>query len=234
MTNWRILSRSAAAFADRIEAGRLLASELTPYVGQGAVVLGVPRGGMAVAREIANRLDADLDIVLSRKLRTPGQPELAFGAISEDGQISLNQSVVQMLGITGDVIEREKAFQMAEINRRNRLFRQVRPKVPLAGRIVIITDDGVATGATFKVALAAARHEKPAKLVAALPVGPEETIIDLASAADEMVCLRAPAGFSAVGQFYQRFDQLEDEDVLVILREESGRAQNRAAAGKPA
>ena len=234
MTNWRIVSRSPEVFTDRIEAGSLLAAELVSYSGQRAVVLGVPRGGMAVAREIANRLDADLDIVLSRKLRSPGQLELAFGAISEDGQISLNRSVVQMLGITDDVIEREKAFQIAEINRRNRLFRQARPRVPLAGRIVVITDDGVATGATFKVALAAARHEHPARLIAALPVGPEETIIDLAPAADEMVCLRAPAGFSAVGQFYQRFDQLEDEDVLAILREESERSQQRAAAGKPA
>ena len=234
MTNWRIISRNAEAFADRIEAGRLLAAELTAYGGQRAVVLGVPRGGMAVAQEIAKRLDADLDIVLSRKLRSPGQPELAFGAISEDGQISLNRSVVQMLDITDEVIEREKAFQIAEINRRNRLFRPVRHKVPLAGRIVIITDDGVATGATFKVALAAARHEQPGKLIAALPVGPEETIINLAAAADEMICLRAPAGFGAVGQFYTLFDQLEDEDVLAILREENKRSQKRAAAGKAA
>ncbi len=230
MTNWRIVSRSPEPFAGRVEAGKLLAAELMAYAGKRAVVLGVPRGGMAVAQEIAKRLDADLDIVLSRKLRTPGQPELAFGAISEDGQISLNRAVVEMLDIGSDVIEREKAFQMAEISRRNRLFRQVRSRVPLAGRIVIITDDGVATGATFKVALAAARHESPSKLVAALPVGPEETIIDLASAADEMVCLRAPAGFSAVGQFYQFFDQLDDEDVLAILREENARSQQRAAA----
>jgi predicted phosphoribosyltransferase len=232
MKNWRIVSRSAEAFADRVEAGRLLAAELTAYAGQRAVVLGVPRGGMAVAQEIARRLNADLDIVLSRKLRSPGQPELAFGAISEDGQVSLNQSVVQMLGIADDYIEREKVFQMAEINRRHRLFRQARPKVPLAGRVVIITDDGVATGATFKVALAAARHETPKRLTAALPVSPEKTIIDLAAAADEMVCLRCPADFSAVGQFYQRFDQLEDEDVLAILREENERLQ-RAASGKP-
>jgi predicted phosphoribosyltransferase len=232
MNNWRIVSRSAEAFADRIEAGRLLAAELTAYAGKRAVVLGVPRGGMAVAQEIARRIDADLDIVLSRKLRSPGQPELAFGAISEDGQVSLNRSVVQMLDITEDYIEREKAFQMAEINRRNRVFRQVRPRVPLDGRVTIITDDGVATGATFKVALAAARHENPKRLIAALPVGPEETIIELAAAADEMICLRAPGGFGAVGQFYQHFDQLEDEDVLAILREENERSKKRTIAGK--
>jgi len=234
MTNWRIVSRSAAAFADRAEAGRLLAAELKAYAGQRAVVLGVPRGGIAVAREIARALDADLDIVLSRKLRSPGQPELAFGAISEDGQISLNEGVVRALGITSDFIEYEKKLQLTEIARRSRLFRQARPKIPLRDRIVIITDDGVATGATFKVALAAARHENPRRLIATLPVGPEDTIIELASAADEMVCLRSPAGFSAVGQFYLRFSQLEDEDVLAILREESERSARRQSAGKTA
>ncbi|MEN8614567.1 phosphoribosyltransferase family protein [Dehalogenimonas sp. THU2] len=234
MGNIRIISHSPKAFTDRIEAGRLLAAELISYAGRKAVVLGVPRGGMAVAREIARRLDADLDIVLSRKLRSPGQPELAFGAISEDGQVSLNRNVVQMLGISDDYIEREKSFQMAEISRRNRLFREVRPKVPLAGLTVIITDDGVATGATFKVALAAARHESPARLVAAVPVGPEDTISEMAAIADEILCLRSPAGFGAVGQFYESFDQLEDEDVLAILREESQRSPNQATAGQSA
>ncbi len=229
MPNWHIVSNSDEAFLDRVEAGKLLVAELNAYTGKKAVVLGVPRGGMAVAREIARRLDAELDIVLSRKLRSPRQPELAFGAISEDGHVSFNQDVVQMLDIAPEYIEREKAFQMAEIERRNRIFRQVRPRVPLAGRIVIITDDGVATGATFKVALAAARHENPARLIAALPVGPEDTIINLAAAADEMICLRSPAVFSAVGQFYRRFDQLEDEDVLTILREEAGRSHKPAA-----
>jgi putative phosphoribosyl transferase len=224
LDNLRIVSRNSAAFADRVEAGRLLAAELKEYAGKKAVVLGIPRGGMAVAREIAVGIEAELDIVLSRKLRSPGQPELAFGAISEDGQVSLNQEVVQMLDISPDYIESEKAFQMAEITRRNRIFREARPRVPLDGRIVIITDDGVATGATFKAALVAARHENPNKLIAALPVGPEDTIKSLAKNADEMICLRSPEVFSAVGQFYRRFEQLEDEDVLEILREETLRS----------
>ncbi len=224
MKNWRIISSSSEAFADRSEAGRLLADELRAYRGKKPVVLGVPRGGMAVAHAIASQLEADLDIVLSRKLRSPGQPELAFGAISEDGEVSLNQDVVRMLEISSDYIERESAFQLAEINRRNRIFRQARPKVSLAGRITIITDDGVATGATFKVALAAARHEKPGKLIAALPVGPEDTIRSMATAADELICLRSPPDFGAVGQFYRRFEQLDDEDVLAILRQEHERS----------
>ena len=224
MNNWRIISRNGEAFSDRREAGQLLTAELQAYRGKNAVVLGVPRGGMAVAQEIANQLGADLDIVLSRKLRSPGQPELAFGAISEDGQVSFNQDVVRMLEIDSDYVERESAFQLAEINRRNRIFRQARPKVSLAGRITIITDDGVATGATFKVALAAARHENPSKLIAALPVGPEDTIKALATHADELICLRSPSDFGAVGQFYQHFEQLDDEDVVAILREENERS----------
>ncbi|PPD57721.1 phosphoribosyltransferase [Dehalogenimonas etheniformans] len=223
MANWRILSRNGEPFADRTEAGNLLAAELKDYAGRNTVVLGIPRGGMAVARQIALQLDAKLDIVLSRKLRSPGQPELAFGAISEDDQVSLNQDVVRMLDISEDFIEREKAFQMAEIKRRNRVFREVSPRVPLNGMIAIITDDGVATGATFKVALAAARHEKPGKLIAALPVGPEDTIKSLARDADELVCLRSPADFGAVGQFYRRFEQLDDADVLDILRQDRDR-----------
>ncbi|XUX00978.1 MAG: phosphoribosyltransferase family protein [Dehalogenimonas sp.] len=223
MDNWRILSRSGEPFADRTEAGNLLAAELKDYTGRNTVVLGIPRGGMAVARQIALQLDANLDIVLSRKLRSPGQPELAFGAISEDGQVSLNQDVVRMLDISEDFVEREKAFQLAEIKRRNRIFREVSPRVPLNGRVAIITDDGVATGATFKVALAAARHEKPGKLIAALPVGPEDTIKSLARDADELVCLRSPADFGAVGQFYRRFEQLDDADVLDILRQDRDR-----------
>jgi predicted phosphoribosyltransferase len=227
MNNWHIISHSNEAFTDRVEAGRLLADELAEYSGKNAVVLGVPRGGMAIAQEIAHRLDAELDIVLSRKLRSPGQPELAFGAISEDGQMSLNQDVVKLLEITPEYIEREKALQIAEIRRRNRIFREVRPKVALSGRITIITDDGVATGATFKVALLAARYENPGTLIAALPVGPEDTIKSLSAIADELICLRAPAVFGAVGQFYRRFDQLGDEDVLRILRRESQRLATR-------
>ena len=229
MTNWHIVNRSGEPFSDRAEAGRLLAEELMEFAGKNAIVLGIPRGGMAVAREIARRLDAELDIVLSRKLRSPGQPELAFGAISEDGQMSFNQDVVSMLDIKPEYIEREKTFQIDEINRRNRIFRHVRSKVSLVGRITIITDDGVATGATFKAALVAARHENPAELIAAVPVGLEETVKALAENADELICLRSPPIFAAVGQFYRRFNQLEDEDVLAILREESSRIKSPKA-----
>ncbi|MBI2852563.1 MAG: phosphoribosyltransferase [Chloroflexi bacterium] len=218
----RILSRKSEPFADRQEAGRLLARELMDYRGQDTVVLGIPRGGIIVAQEIARLLGAQLDVVLARKLRTPGQPELAMGSVAEDGRVFLNE-VVRDLGVTQAEIEREKVFQMAEIKRRNEMIRSVRPKVPLKGKIVIVTDDGVATGATTQAAFWAVRTEEPAKLIAALPVGPEETIKGLAMDVDEMLCLRTPPFFAAVGQFYLRFEQVEDEEVLSILREEQKR-----------
>jgi putative phosphoribosyl transferase len=227
MGSLRIISRSGQRFQDRREAGALLAAELAEYRGKKAVVLGIPRGGMVVADEMARALNAEVDIVLAHKLRTPGQAELAMGSVSEDGKLFLNPDVVEGLGIEEAYIQQEKERQMAEIARRTGLFRRVRPRLELAGRSVIVTDDGVATGATYQAALWAVRLEKPARLVAALPVGPEDTIVRLAEDVDEMVCLRTPPFFAAVGQFYARFDPVEDEDVLKILESEQGKAPGR-------
>jgi predicted phosphoribosyltransferase len=218
----RIISNSSEPFADREEAGRLLAAELSGYRGQKAVVLGIPRGGVIIAREISRALRADIDIVLARKLRTPGHEELAMGSVTEDGKLFLNRDLVEELGIGEDYIQREKLQQMTEMKRRTELIRQVRPRIPLEGRIVIVTDDGVATGATTQAAFRAVRSEQPEKLIAAVPVGPEDTIIGLAKDVDEMICLRSPPLFAAVGQFYQRFDAVEDEDVLKILGKRTG------------
>jgi putative phosphoribosyl transferase len=225
----RILSTSGTPFANREEAGKLLAAELGEYRGKNTVVLGIPRGGMVIAREIARELHAELDIVLAHKLGTPGHEELAMGSVTEDGKVFLNQEVIGELGVEEAYIEQEKARQVAEIKRRAGLFRRARPKVPLKGRIVIVTDDGVATGATTQAAFWAVRLEQPEKLIAALPVGPEYTIRRLAEDVDEMLCLRTPPLFAAVGQFYQQFYQVEDEDVLKILsdawKESSGMKQ---------
>ena len=220
MGKLRILQRSGGLFEDRREAGRLLANELCHYRGQGAVVLGIPRGGIIVAQEVARGLGAEMDIVLAHKLRTPAHAELAMGSVAEDGKLFLNEEVIQELGIDEVYIQQEKARQMAEISRRTKLFRNVRPKVPLGNRIVIVTDDGVATGATTQAALWAVRLEKPKKLIAALPVGPEDTIRRLAEDTDEMLCLRTPPLFAAVGQFYANFEPVEDDEVLEILKEE--------------
>jgi predicted phosphoribosyltransferase len=178
---------------------------------------------MVVAQEVARTLQADLDIVLSHKLPTPGHAELAMGSVAEDGKLFLNEGVVRELGIDEVYIERERAQQMAEIKRRSELFRRARPRVPLAGRTVIVTDDGVATGATTQAAFWAVRLEKPERLIAALPVGPEDTIRRLAEDVDEMICLRTPPLFAAVGQFYLDFAPVEDEEVLNILKEEQRR-----------
>ena len=223
MAQLRIVSRSGEPFADRQDAGRFLAKELNEYRGQNAVVLGIPRGGVVVAREIAQALDAELDIVVVRKLGTPGHEELAMGAVSEDGTIFLNQEVVRELGIGEADIQREKVKQLAEIKRRTGLVRKVRSKISLKGRIVIVADDGVATGATTQAALWVVGSEQPEKLIAAIPVGPEETIRRLAGDVDEMVCLRVPPLFAAVGQFYEQFYPVEDEDVLKILRDDQER-----------
>ncbi len=196
-----------------------MAAELGEYRTQGVVVLGIPRGGVVVAREVADLLGAELDIVLARKLRTPGHEELAMGSVAEDGTVFLNQEVVDELGVGRAYIQQEKERQLAEMKRRTELIRRVRPKILLKGRIVIVTDDGVATGATTQAALWAVRAEQPAKLVAAIPVGPEDTIRRLGEDVDEMLCLRTPPFFAAVGQFYQQFHPVEDEDMLRILGE---------------
>ena len=216
----RILSHSHTPFKDRTEAGQLLAVELSVHHGTRPVVLGIPRGGIIVAREIAHALEGELDIVLSHKLGTPGQPELAMGSIAEDGKLFLNENITGMMGISTDYIESERKRQLAAIRQRAEMIRRIRPKIPLKGRVVIVTDDGIATGATTQAALWAVRMEEPARLITAIPVGPEDTVRRISELADEMLCLRTPPAFAAVGQFYERFYPVEDEDMLRILRQE--------------
>ncbi len=213
----RVVSRSSEPFADRSQAGKLLAAELAQYKGKDPVVLGVPRGGIVVAREIADALGGVIDVVLAHKLGTPGHPELAMGSVSENGKVFLNQDVISSVGINRDSVESEKDRQLAQIRLRIDKIRKIRPKIAFKDRIVIVTDDGIATGATTQAALWAVAAEKPQWLVAAIPVAPEDTIIKLAHLVDEMVCLRAPPLFYAVGQFYSRFDAVEDDEMLGIL-----------------
>jgi putative phosphoribosyl transferase len=221
----RVISYSNEPFKDREQAGQILAEELINLRGKKAVVLGIPRGGIIVARELARRIEAEMDVVLSRKLGTPGQSELAMGSLSEDGAIFLNRDVVQELGVTDRDIEREKVLQMGEIQRRSQLIRSILPKTPLKDRIVLVTDDGVATGATMQAALWAVRQENPQKLIAAIPVASAEALERLSIDADEIICLRQPPFFYAVGQFYAQFYQVEDRDVLQILEEEVRRRE---------
>jgi len=218
-----ILSQSQHAFKDRKEAGKILAQQLNGFKKSNPVVLGIPRGGLIVAKEVADFLCAQLDIVLSRKLGAPGNPELAIGAISEDGKLFLNEVLAAQLDTHNTYIQKEKEYQLAEIKRRTKLFRTVRPKVSLKQRTVIITDDGVATGATMQAATWAVRQEGADKVIVALPVGPQSTLTRLAEDTDQVICLKAPVLFSAVGQFYDCFDQTEDEEVINILKENFGK-----------
>jgi predicted phosphoribosyltransferase len=223
MGRLQILSRSGEAFRDRDEAGQLLGNALKFLAGKNAVVVGIPRGGMVVASALAQAVEADLDLILSRKLGAPGNEELAIGAVGEHGDLYVDKDMVDRLGVDSIYLEKVKQRQLEEIARRRTLYRKVLPKLPLKGRVVCLTDDGIATGATFQAALWAIRQEQPKKLLAAIPVGPEETVERLAKDADQMLCLKSPPYFDGVGRFYRHFDQVDDEDLLDILRMEQTR-----------
>ena len=215
----RIISHSNEAFRDRQEAGRLLADELKYLSGKETVVLGIPRGGVIVAAEVSRILKAKLDIVLSRKLGAPDNPELAIGAVTEDGKVFLNEALASQVGADKGYIESEKARQLLEIKERIKRFRKVKQNISLTGKTVIVTDDGVATGATMQAALIALRQGKPGKLIAALPVAAGEAVELLADYADEVIALRVPDYLGAIGQFYLDFSQSSDEEVLGILKD---------------
>jgi predicted phosphoribosyltransferase len=206
-------------FRNREEAGKQLAARLKDRELHDPVVLAIPRGGVATGAVLARELGAELDVVLSRKLRAPGQPELALGAISEDGQVFMNPELEDYAQAAEDYLTKEKEHQLAEIARRRRLIRAVRPPVSLAGRSVIVTDDGIATGATMIVALQVVRTQRPRELIVAVPVAPPERLEEIGHYCDEVVCLLRPHSFWAIGQFYEDFQQVEDEEVIRLLRE---------------
>lgn len=182
-------------------------------------MLGIPRGGIIVTAEIARLLGAELDVVFSRKLSAPGNPELAIGSIGENGKLFINEDLAFRLGADKAYIEAEKIRQLKEIENRAKLCRQIKAKVSLKGKIVIVTDDGVATGATMQSALWSIRQEKPKRLIAAIPVGAEEAVGLLADYAHEVLILRVPDFLGAISQFYDHFDQTSEKEVLGALKE---------------
>ncbi len=206
-------------FADRSEAGRRLAERLLGFKDKNPIVLALPRGGVPVGFEIARALAAPLDLVLVRKIGAPHQEELAIGAIAdgEHPELVTDPGLIVGLDVTPEYLERAKAAALQEIERRRRAWFGDRPRVDVAGRTAIVVDDGIATGATMRVALRATRKRKPARLVLAVPVAPPDTLEELRREADETICLDTPADFFAVGQFYRRFAQLRDEEVTVLL-----------------
>ncbi len=206
-------------FADRTEAGRALAAEIARKGYQDPVVLALPRGGVPVAFEIARAIDAPMDLVLVRKIGTPGQPELALGAVVDgpSPQCVVNEDVQRQADISDAQFEQEKQRQLAEIDRRRGLYLAGRERVPISGKTAIIVDDGIATGATARVALKALRQAGPAKLVLAVPVAPAATLEAMADDIDDCLCLETPDPFHAVGFFYRNFDPVSDEEVATLM-----------------
>lgn len=207
-------------YRDRYEAGHALAERLRPYAGRDdVIVLALPRGGVPVGFEVAHELGLPLDLFLVRKLGAPGHEELAMGAIATGGAQLLNHDVVRTLHISADDVEAAIHREQIELDRRERAYRGDRPPPVVEGRTVLIVDDGLATGATMRVAVHALRMENPARIVVAVPVGAAETCDAIAAEADEVVCARTPEPFYAVGMWYQQFDQTSDAEVRDLLAE---------------
>lgn len=204
-------------FHDRDDAARQLADKLIEYRGQNPLVLAIPRGAVPMAKLIAQRLDGELDVVLVRKLRAPDQPELAIGSVDESGWTYI-ADFAAIYGADSDYIESEKQAQLETIRQRRAQYTPVRAPIDPTGRIVIVIDDGLATGATMISALHGLRAKRPAKLICAVPVSPPETLRKVRELADQVVCLQAPPYFQAVGQFYRHFPQVDDDQVIDILR----------------
>jgi putative phosphoribosyl transferase len=206
-------------FKNRKEAGERLAKELSGYRGQqGIVVLGLPRGGVPVAEQVARALAAPLGVFIVRKIGVPGQPELAMGAIGSGGVRVVNESVRRAAGVSEEEFERVAEEEGRKLQEREAAYAGERPELDLAGKTVILVDDGIATGATMRVAIKALRRLGPKKLIVAVPVAPPETCDVLAGEVDELVCPLRPPDFSAVGRWYVDFGQTSDEEVREILR----------------
>jgi predicted phosphoribosyltransferase len=217
-------STVAQPFANRREAGVELAERLRSYKGRGdAIVLALPRGGVPIGYEVALQLSIPLDIFVVRKLGVPGHRELAMGAIASGGVRILNADVVEWYGIPTETIDEVTHEEAAELERRERAYRDGREPLPLENRVVLLIDDGLATGSTMKAAVEAVRAHEPARIVVAVPVGAPDTCQELATLADDVVCARTPQPFSAVGMWYRDFSETSDDEVRTLLRETRGR-----------
>ena len=217
------------AFSNRAEAGQLLAEKLLRYANRAdVIVLGLPRGGVPVAFEVAQRLHVPLDLFIVRKLGVPGFEELAIGAIASGGVRVLNEDVARALPNVDEIVDAVTARETAELQRREQSYRDGRPAPALAGKTVILIDDGLATGATMRAAVKALRQRDVAKIVVAVPVGAPETCREFEAEADEIICAMAPEFFQAVGQYYEDFSQTSDDEVRELL---ARAAQDRTSEG---
>ncbi len=205
-------------FKNRVDAGRQLAEALEGRAESGGLVLAIPRGGVVVGAEIARKHGMELDLIIPRKIGSPQNPEVAIGAVTQDGSTILNEHLVEMLGITEHELDEAISWETKEIKRRTSLYRGV-GELDMTGRQVIVVDDGVATGYTMFASLRSVRKSHPKELLLAVPVAPSDTLAVLSKEVDYALCLHAPADFYAVGQFYKRFDQTSDEEVIKIIKE---------------
>ncbi len=205
-------------FHDRVDAGKKLADKLSQYRSKDVVVLAIPRGGVVVGFEVAGDLGAPLSVIVPRKMGAPGNPELAIGAVTEEGDTYIDSIIVESLGVTQAYIDEVKQEEVEEIKRRMKTYVGDKQRPEIQGKIVILVDDGIATGATMKAAIRTVRRHGPAEVVVAVPVAPPETIESLKELADSVVCLETPSFFYAIGQFYREFDQVSDTEVIRLLR----------------
>ncbi|BAJ50644.1 phosphoribosyltransferase [Candidatus Caldarchaeum subterraneum] len=208
-------------FVDRVDAGQKLGKYLKRLYQGTCVVLGIPRGGVVIGYEVAKELKCPLDVVVTRKIGAPGQPELAVGAVAEDGTVFVDEEIAAIVGVSREYVEKKAEEEMREVRRRAILYRGGKPMQPLIDMRVVIVDDGLATGLTMKAAVHMARNQRAGKVIVAVPVAPSETVEKLKKIADDVVVLETPTNFFAIGQFYERFDQLSDEEVLETLRKAS-------------
>jgi putative phosphoribosyl transferase len=228
-------------FADRDDAGRRLAARLGHLRGEPVVVLGLPRGGVPVAFQVARALGAPLDVIVVRKLGVPFQPELGMGAVGEDGVRVINPEIVDLAGVSQNVLAAVQARAQAEVDARAGWYRPVRPREPLDGRVAVVVDDGIATGSTARAACQIARALGAVRVVLAVPVAPPGWQARIGADADELVCVSTPRGFRAIGQFYARFPQVSDEEVIACLERaaappspaQAGTVRAAAAADPP-
>jgi predicted phosphoribosyltransferase len=220
-------------FSDRRDAGRQLAARLLPYRAENPVVLGLPRGGVPVAAELARALGAPLDVLIVRKLGLPGHPELGMGAVGEGGARVLNRRLVRAAGVSAAQLARVEARERLEVDRRARQYRGDRPMVPVRGRTVVVVDDGLATGSTATAAVETVRALGAARIVLAVPVGAPDSVRNLEELADEVIVLHAPADLRSVGEWYDDFRQTTDDEVIAGL-ESLRDSDRRVRAPRPA
>ena len=208
---------SRVLFRDRVEAGRRLGEALKDLKGKGAVVLGIPRGGVVVAGEAADAIEAPLDVIVTRKISPPGEPEYAIGAVTEEGEVIVDRQAAESLGAGKDYLDAEIERKRAEVRERTRKFRGDRPLPSLEGRVVVVIDDGIATGSSVGAAVLSMKKRRPKEVVVAVPVAPKDAVETLSDDGYRVVCLETPGPFFAIGEFYSDFEQVDDATVREIL-----------------